>query len=546
MAKVINRLLIIFVLQLSFDAYAQLIGPRWEKCFGGSNWDFGESLVFDGKQYLAVGTTNSTDGIFDNNHGAYDMFLIRTDTNGNLIEVHTYGGSLFDGELVDITKINDSVFNIAGITRSVDGDININPWADSWGSFWVLQIDKKGSINWERVLGGSGAEEMKDIITTYDKGTLVYGVTTSQDGDISVNYGSWDIWMIKLNRLGEKQWDFTLGSIGIDYAGSVKQTIDGGYIICGTTGGFGGGNYDTTCNHHSLGYLDVWIVKLDSLRNIQWQQCYGGYFNDGGSNILEVEDGYVVLGTTMSNDGDVSGYHGWPGDTDYGGDIWVFKINWEGNLIWQNSLGGYNGDYARNIFTTTDGGGYMVVGTTSSDDGDVEGYHGIDTGIYDDIWFAKLDSNGQLLWQYCYGGGGYEQLYRGVVQKGDLNYVLNLNTESDPWQCGIGGMYPDLRLVEIGDSLTAINEAYLTKSKMPLFLSPNPASSELTVTIGNHVQGTSLALFNSQGQQVRQIPINDYSKTCEINVEELPAGLYVVVLLDGGQMVAKAKVLISD
>ena len=127
---------------------------------------------------------------------------------------------------------------------------------------------------------------------------------------------------------------------------------------------------------------------LDSSRNIEWQQCYGGKYHDGCTNILEVEDGYIVLGNTNSNNGDVSGFHGVPGNQEYGDDIWVFKIDFEGSLIWQRCLGGKYNDFARNIFTTSDGG-YMVVGYTGSDDGDVEGYHGIDTGIYDDVWLDR-------------------------------------------------------------------------------------------------------------------------------------------------------------
>jgi len=467
------RYISIFLFIISaINSSAQLVSEKWESCFGGTEWDLGKGIIMSDNTYWIVGVTESNDGDISFNHGDYDIWLINIDSTGNLISEKTFGGSNAEGGYLDIKKLNDTIFYITAITKSTDGDIGINPWPGTAGNYWILQINSSGEILWERVHGGSGIEWMRDMTVTKDGGIIALGLSTSSDGDITEHHGDFDLWMVKLSSLGEKQWEMSLGGIGFEEGASVKQTSDGGYIVAGSTDGYGGGNYDTACNHHFVGFMDAWVVKLDSLRNIEWQQCYGGTYHDGVKNIIELGNGYLVLASTMSNDGDVIGFHGVAGNQEYGGDIWVIKLDFEGNIIWQNCLGGLYGEHARNIFTTSDGG-FMVVGSTSSDDGDVEGYNGIDTGIYDDVWLAKLDSLGNLTWQYCYGGGGYEEMYRGVVQKSDFNYVITLGTNTDEWQCG-GMMWPDLRVVELYDTTVGIKEQLSTFVKV--FVYPNPAN----------------------------------------------------------------------
>jgi len=502
--------------------------PKWETCLGGTEWDEGTGIIYADGAYWIVGNTESTDGDISYNHGAWDIWLLNIDEEGNLISEKTFGGSNADGGFVDIKKLNDTVFYIVARTKSNDGDISDNPWPGPEGNYWVLQINNHGDIIWEKVLGGSGLEKIRNIAICNDGGIITLGISTSDDGDITEHFGDYDLWMIKLNSFGVKQWDLSLGGIGYESGGSVKQTEDNGFIVVGTTHGEGGGNYDTTCNFHGTpggGFVDGWIIKLDSSRNIEWQQCYGGSFSDGLSNVLEVEDGYVVIGHTMSNDGDVSGLNGPPGpNSEYGGDIWVFKIDKTGTLIWQNCLGGSYNDYGRNIFTTSDGG-FMVVGATGSDDGDVEGYHGIDVGIYEDVWLAKLDSLGNLTYQYCYGGGGREMIQRGVVQKSDFNYVITLGTDTDPWQCG-GQMWPDLRVVELFDSTVGIAVTATNSSTIEIY--PNPTNSVLKIKLPQNFSfsNAGLELLSINGKTLLRKKLN--SVFIELNVSKLNSGLYVI------------------
>jgi hypothetical protein len=178
------------------------------------------------------------------------------------------------------------------------------------------------------------------------------------------------------------EWQKCLGGSNWDSASSIQQTSDGDYIVAGFTYSKDG---DVSGNHDYYGYNgylnDGWVVKLDTSGNLLWQKCLGGSLSDVTSSIQQTSDGgYIVAGKTNSYDGDVSGYHyGLFGRYDY----WVVRLNPSGNLLWQKCLGGSG--YGSSIEQTSDGG-YIVAGSTNSNDGDVSG-HQVD---YDDIWVVKL------------------------------------------------------------------------------------------------------------------------------------------------------------
>jgi len=157
-----------------------------------------------------------------------------------------------------------------------------------------------------------------------------------------------------------------------DYAQDVQQTADGGYVVAGYAYSNDG---DVSGNH---GDWDYWVVKLNESGNLVWQKCLGGRQDEYAQDVQQTTDGgYVVAGSTYSNDYNVSGNHG---DWDY----WVVKLNESGNLVWQRCLGGSNKEEACSIQQTSDGG-YVVAGSTWSVDGNVRGNHGDF-----DYWIVKL------------------------------------------------------------------------------------------------------------------------------------------------------------
>ncbi len=150
----------------------------------------------------------------------------------------------------------------------------------------------------------------------------------------------------------------TFGGSLSDRAESIRTTIDGGYVIAGSTYSTDG---DVSGNH---GHQDMWVVRLDVTGSIQWQQTFGGTGNDAASDLQITNDaGYVVVGVTSSNDGDVTGHHG-------SGDAWVVKLDATGSIEWQQALGGTEYETAFSV-QQTDDGGYIVTGSTNSNNGDV-------------------------------------------------------------------------------------------------------------------------------------------------------------------------------
>jgi hypothetical protein len=176
--------------------------------------------------------------------------------------------------------------------------------------------------------GGSGFEYASSIKQTPDGGYIVAGSTQSYDGDVSGNHGGYDCWVLKLSSEGDVEWTKTLGGSKSDNANSVDVTSDGSYVVAGSTESNDG---DVSGNH---GSTDFWVVKLSSKGIIQWQKCFGGSGSENANSIQQTSDnGYIVSGYSSSDDGDVTGNHG-------EGDYWVVKLSSEGIIQWEKCLGG--------------------------------------------------------------------------------------------------------------------------------------------------------------------------------------------------------------
>ena len=182
-------------------------------------------------------------------------------------------------------------------------------------------------IAWQKSFGGTDTDIPNCIKQTTDGGYIVAGFSVSNDGDVVGKHGFEDYWIVKMGANGDFQWQKSLGGSGDDEARSIEQTSDGGYIIAGTSTSNDG---DVTGNH---GYYDYWIVKLSSIGAIQWQKSLGGSGDDEASSIEQTPDGgYIVEGGAETADGDVAGNHA-------GGGCWIVKLNNIGTIQWQKIIG---------------------------------------------------------------------------------------------------------------------------------------------------------------------------------------------------------------
>lgn len=184
-----------------------------------------------------------------------------------------------------------------------------------------------------------------------------------------------------------------IGSNGYEYAYDVKQTLDGGYIICGSTSSFGQGNTDS------------YLFKLDSMGQIKFEKTFGGPQNDCAKSVIQLLDSSYVI-TGYSNSFGVGGYN-----------IYLAQIDKNGGLIWQKNLGGDDWDFAYSMNQTNDGG-LIICGTTYSyGRGKADGY------------VLKTDLNGNIIWQKTYGGK-HDDEFKSVIQTQDGNYALTGYTKS--------------------------------------------------------------------------------------------------------------------
>lgn len=280
----------------------------------------------------------------------------------------------------------------------------------------LVKLSAKGEKKWLRNLGGSDIERGMDVQATPDGGFILAGVTLSNDGDVEGQRGGGDAWVVKTDSLGNIQWQKCLGGSKYDEASDVKLTSDGGYIVAGATRS----NDGNVTGFHAGTYgseLDMWVVKLTAAGIIEWQTALGGSGHDYATSVIQtVDGGYTVAGSTASKNGNVTGQRG-------AVDMWIVKLRNTGVLQWQKCLGGSLNDHANEILQTPDGG-YIVAGGSDSKDKDVVGFHG-----YFDFWVVKLNSAGTLQWQKCLGGSGDESA-SSVQLAGDGGYIIGGYTNS--------------------------------------------------------------------------------------------------------------------
>jgi hypothetical protein len=320
----------------------------------------------------------------------------------------SFGGSEWE-KASSIRQTTDGGYIIAGETYSDDGDVSgFKGVVDCW----IVKLTSSGELDWQKSLGGSSSEWAYSIQQTTDGGYIMAGGSSSSEGDLSENKGSSDYWIVKLTSTGGIDWQKSFGGSNNEWPHSIRQTTDGGYIIAGTSISE---DYDIT---GYIGWYDFWILKLTSTGQLNWQKSFGGTSGDYAYSVQQTTDGgYIIAGSSYSNDGDVSGNNG---DIDY----WIVKLTSDGNLDWQKSLGGSSYDEALSVQQTKDGG-YIIAGTSASYDGDITGSHG-----YRDYWIVKLTSDGNLDWQKSLGGSYIENAFS-IQQTTDGGYIVAGSSASD-------------------------------------------------------------------------------------------------------------------
>jgi hypothetical protein len=345
---------------------------------------------------------------------------------------NTIGGDKVD-DFRSIQKTSDNGFILSGNSNS---NISGDKTESSIGGidFWIIKVDSLGLIQWQKVIGGTDVDAVIMVKQTTDGGYVLGGYSKSViSGDkTEACLGGYDYWILKTDNLGNIQWQNTIGGSDADYLTSIQQSSDGGYILGGYSKSYISG--DKTEN--LLGGYDYWILKLDSQGVIQWQNTIGGNQDDYLMNIQQTYDGGYILGGTSFSSISFDKTENCMGNFDY----WIVKVDFQGNIQWQNTIGGSNPDELFSIQQTADGG-YALGGTSSSN---ISGDKTESCRGYQDFWIVKIDSLGSLQWQKTLGGDSYDNL-RSIKLMDSGDFILggdswsNLSGEKAEGVIGITG-----------------------------------------------------------------------------------------------------------
>jgi len=279
----------------------------------------------------------------------------------------------------------------SSLIQTSDGGYAITGFTFSFGAgghdIYVVKLDANGKLQWTRTIGGPERDAGFSLIQTSDGGYAITGFTES------FGAGGADVYVVKLDAKGNLQWTKTIGGPKDDWGRSLIQTSDGGYAITGFTKSFGAGG------------ADVYVVKLDAKGNLQWTKTIGGPNREEGSSLIQTSDGgYAIAGETKSFGAG-------------GGDVYVVKLDANGNLQWTKTIGGENNDWGLSLIQTSDGG-YAITGATTS----------FGAGKAD-VYVVKLDANGNLQWTKTIGGPESDWGIS-LIQTSDGGYAITGFTKS--------------------------------------------------------------------------------------------------------------------
>lgn len=292
----------------------------------------------------------------------------------------------------------------------------------------LISVAQPPTIVWQKCFGGSDAD---NLLLSNPSENYIYllGGTLSNNGNILCNHGNNDGWSIRLRQDGSLVDIHCYGGTSDDGVGILYPIDSIDYIMLGSSSSNDG---DVSGNH---GSLDTWVLKLDSSGVIQNQKCLGGTDYDYLQSFIKYNNtGFLFAGGTTSNNDDVSGNHG--GDNSNCGpsqaspcaDGWIVATDSSFNILWQKCYGGTRGDALTKVFRTSDNN-FLAVGGTESFDGDITNYFGDTIFREPDIWILKFDSTGNILWSKSLGGTGYDEI-NDVCEDGHGGYLIACSTQS--------------------------------------------------------------------------------------------------------------------
>ncbi len=514
---------IVIYLFIAFSSNGQAPSIQWQKCFGGSEEDEAFSVLESPNGgYYILGYTASHDGDVSNNTGNYFHFwLLRVSDSGTLLWEKNYGGSWGREIAYNMQFTTDGGLIMIGEASSDDGDVI--GWHPGDADVWVVKTDSMGNLQWQKCLGGSNRDYGNEIKQTMDGGFILAASTRSWEGDVT-NYlgGSSDVWIVKLDNLGNLVWQKSFGGWGPDYAYSIVESETNNFWFGATTNSI---DHDISFNH---GGSDIWIVKIDTAQNIISEHCFGG---SGGENCVQLLDnhagGVVVFGSSESINGDVTSSIG-------GTDFWRFSTSGI-SIIDRNNYGASSDDLCNSASRTSDQG-YFMSGDSYSNGPPTF----CNTAFYGKFLVVRTDSTGNLMWTKCMGGTGnaIDEAFDGI-ETSDGGYIVVGVTESNDGDVSGNHGGKDIWVVKLAPAGVNVPELSAAITDFSAFENSNGAlhlnfSAEASASL-------KLSLLDFTG---REVYTENYSCIGGMNSHSTSAlslspGIYVLQLSDGEGMMVK-------
>ena len=512
----------------------------WQQCYGGLEFDEPAGFASTNDGFIIEGWSDLGTGMIScGTQGINGTWTIRINENLNIVNQECNQDCRYHG--IFNAKDNDNEFYYFG-KKGFPATGN--------AGLAIMRGDGELNVIWERLLGCEDHFFPYSLsgVATDDGGVVCTAIHAEWAcGDVSQYYGSSDIWVVKLDKNGNLEWETTIGTDGSEGDATIATAKDGGlYVVCDADNQFVSGSIESCV--HSGGYADGILVKMSADGEVEWNRCYGGNKNDSFSNVIELPDGYLLGGISSSSNDDLqgAGYH--PGHW-YGqphmpltSDIWLLRTDLDGNVLWSKCYGGTKDEQIVKVFLNEDGG-FTVFGTTMSLDGDSQSANNLKPAwnleIGNKLWVFRTDSNGNLLWERAIGTQTESHEYlEDVIKHSDREYTILGQADSSGGEIPCGDYnctndtaylmnsynnYWVLHVTDTVDYTTWQVPEWPRPLDEAILVYPNPTNG--TVTIGG-LGVAEVKVYNVLGQLVKTV-----QGTNEINISNLKQGVYFVSII---------------
>ncbi len=462
-------------------AWSQAPDIAWQLSLGDSNDDFVQKMIPTHDEGLLILTRVAPPTDPDKEFDAGDIKIYKLNKNRDIEWTRIFRGPSTEHP-VDACEIEDG-FMVAVSSPSKEED-----FSENYGSsdIWILKITHNGDLVWKRNYGGSGPDFPERILALTEQRFLIVGYTNSPDHDVQNLYGEGDVWLFEIDENGDILRSKSFGGSKTDALHDALVLSNGNLILVGESAS---SDYDVPENS---GEADGWVLELDEQWNILTNRVYGGPKVDYFSSIVEDNDGFVIAGSAYSDN------VGIPNNDDLlGKDLWVLKLNNYRTRIWSRLYGGSKFEYASGIKWFNNQ--LIVFGSTLSNDGDISHQFGFGVAF----WLLLMDKNGILIWEKTFGGSGGESgrdllindrgeiimLGESDSKDGDLVPTPNVPYNRNVWLVGLTSIFPDT----------------LTNGCEGFVLAPNPVvhDQQLQCHFSESVSlSAQLDFFNAAGQKI--------------------------------------------